>query len=142
MPTAADSNGIPRYIESDAGTNGTFSSLLNRGLDWVSAALGTTAAPTAVALQNSFAVGNGNVLELKNGLCELFLHVSKSGSWGANTVVGIIPTGYRPKRRQIVTGHWGGTVKEMVVDTNGEVRFANPSDGGVGFTALYRVPWS
>lgn len=39
MPTAADSNGIPRYVETDVGTNGSFAALLNLALGWVSDAL-------------------------------------------------------------------------------------------------------
>lgn len=39
MPTAADANGIPRYIEADSGPGGKFADLLNLGLGWISAVL-------------------------------------------------------------------------------------------------------
>lgn len=139
MVQAADANGIPRLDESDAGTVTTFSGLLNRCLDWVSAAMGATGPAQSVAFSSGWSAYQTSQHELIKGEVEVTVAAASSGSYGDNAVIATLPAGRRPRRLIYITAIYAGQAKEMRITTAGQIIVNNAGNGGVAFTTTFKV---
>lgn len=136
MATAPDSNGIPRYDENDVGDAGTFSSLLNKGLGWISNR--KSGPPAVLTTAGQWAAWGANQHELINGIVDFTfdLALPSNGAHNANVLIGTLPLGRRPRQTKRFTGMFSGLAKEVVIGTNGEVRISNAVSAGQGGIAV------
>lgn len=142
MPTAADSNGLPRYVEGDVGSSGSFASLLNLGLGWISDALtalkssvGTNGPAATLSLASGWEAFGLNQHQLINGEVEYTLLLRKGSSnaaYAAGDVIGTFPVGRRPRRQIFV---YSGA-KEIQIQTNGQLTAGTAQASGAGFFAI------
>jgi hypothetical protein len=75
-----------------------------------------------------------NAVEVVNGVANITLTVNQpsNGAWAANTVIGTLPAGYRPRRRQYIMG----AKVETWIETDGRIILNAAVTAGNGFIAF------
>jgi len=99
MATAPDVNGIPRYEETDAGDAGSFSSLLNKGLGWVSDAISALKKDSGwitPALGSGWTAEAGNPPRYRSYRGLVFSRGRASAAQGASPTAFTFAEGYIP----------------------------------------------